>query len=83
MEVPIGERMAKIEEKVDGLKETQDKLVDRLDAFILASEKRHEDFIEKADEKYARKEVEKWIIGTVAAVGVIIISAILKLVFKI
>lgn len=68
----VGERMAKIEEKVDGLKENIDDIKTTLNSFIAS-----------ADERYAPKWVAdalKWAIGIV--VGTVILAVLSLVIFK-
>ena len=66
----LGERMVKIETDITYIKKAQEEMKQTQLNNHLELSKKMDDFIESADNKYARKEIEKfmyWVGGTILA----------------
>ena len=74
------ERLAKVEEKTDGINHKIDKLDGKIDTMIDKLDGKTDTMIDKLDEKYASKWVESAMSKLIATVCLVVLGALLALV---
>ena len=76
--VTMAERMATVENEIGHVKTITNSIEHKMDNFIASANKMQNDFIKKADRKYASKLTEKIVFGMVGVILTIFLYAIVR-----